>query len=128
MSTPSVAHRDPAISAVVLARTPLHYHEGADPGLDRPAHVRADSSLAWVPGGIAVVQDDANFLAVHDPDNRRTRSIALPVGDQGADSSTTGGATRSTGPISRRAFRSSAKATRSSSRSARARASVAIAS
>ena len=66
MSTPSVAHRDPAISAVVLARTPRHYHEGADPGLDRPAHVRAGSSLAWVPGGIAVVQDDANFLAVHD--------------------------------------------------------------
>jgi hypothetical protein len=45
--------------------------------------VRAGSSLSWVPGGIAVVQDDANFLAVYDPDTRRTRSIALPAGEEG---------------------------------------------
>jgi hypothetical protein len=36
-----------------------------------------------VPGGIAVVQDDANFLAVHDPESRGTRSIALPAGNEG---------------------------------------------
>jgi hypothetical protein len=37
---------DPALEARVLSRTPLRYAEGADPDLDRPAHVRAGSSLA----------------------------------------------------------------------------------
>jgi hypothetical protein len=45
------------------SRAPLRYDEGADRSLDRLEHVRAGSSLAWVPGGIAVVQDDANFLS-----------------------------------------------------------------
>jgi len=74
---------DPALEARVLSRTPLRYAEGADPHLDRPAHVRAGSSLAWVPGGIAVVQDDANFLAVVDPADARARSLTLAVGPGG---------------------------------------------
>ena len=83
MTATRTASIDVAIAAVVLSRTPLYYREGAEPALDRPAHVRAGSSMAWVPGGIAVVQDDANFLAVHDPDIRRTWSIALPAGEEG---------------------------------------------
>jgi hypothetical protein len=59
------AHRaDPALAAVVVRQAPLHYADGADPAMDRPAHVRAGSSLARVPGGIAVIQDDAARWAV----------------------------------------------------------------
>lgn len=57
-------HVDPALAAVVVRETPLFYAEGADPATDRPMHVRAGSSLARVPGGIAVIQDDANFVAI----------------------------------------------------------------
>jgi len=77
------ATHDPALVARVVARTPLRYAEGADPRLDRPAHVRAGSSLAWVPGGVAVVQDDANFLAVVDPVSGVARAIALGAGPDG---------------------------------------------
>jgi hypothetical protein len=77
------AMRDPALSATVTARTPLFYSEGPGPELDRPAHVRSGSGLAWVPGGLAVIQDDANFIAVHDPGTGRTRAITLPAGAGG---------------------------------------------
>ncbi|MFN2567122.1 MAG: hypothetical protein ABR499_19160 [Gemmatimonadaceae bacterium] len=78
-----IAREDPTLAAVVVARLPLYYREGADPSVDRPAHVRAGSSLAWVPGGIALVQDDANFLAVVDPRDGTARAIALPAGYAG---------------------------------------------
>ena len=71
------------LEATVESSTPLHYTAGADPALDRPAFVRAASSLAWVPGGIALIQDDANFIGVFDPDGSRTRAIALPAGHEG---------------------------------------------
>ena len=63
-----------------MARSPLHYDEGADLSLDRPAHVRAGSSLARVPGGFALIQDDANFVAVIDRTGSSVRAIALPAG------------------------------------------------
>ena len=74
---------DNGLEAVVESRMPLHYAEGADAALDRPAAVRSASSLAWVPGGVAVVQDDANFIGVFDPNGARTRAIALPPGHEG---------------------------------------------
>jgi hypothetical protein len=74
---------DPALAAVVVDRARLHYAAGADATLDRPAHVRAASSLAWVPGGIALVQDDVNFIAVVDPHGRHVRAIPLPAGEAG---------------------------------------------
>lgn len=77
------AAADPALTARVLTRVPLHYEEGPDSGLDRPAFVRAGSSLAWSAGGIVVFQDDVNFLAVFDPVTRRTRAITLPAGARG---------------------------------------------
>ena len=80
---PRTAARDPFLSAVVIDQRPLYYAEGADPSLDRPAYVRAGSSLAWVPGGIAVIQDDANFLALIDPKSGAVRSVALPAGKDG---------------------------------------------
>ena len=53
--------------ARVIARRPMRYRAGADPSIDRPAHVRAASAL--VPWGdrLIVAQDDAAFLAIVDP-------------------------------------------------------------
>ena len=83
MPSPLLATPDPRLSARVVDRRPLRYADGADPRLDRPAHVRAGSGLAWVPGGIAVVQDDANFLAVVEPGSGLARGITLAAGPDG---------------------------------------------
>ena len=36
-----------------------------------------------VPGGIAVIQDDANFIGLLDPESGRISSVTLPAGDGG---------------------------------------------
>jgi len=77
------ATMDRGLEAIVESCMPLRYAEGADAVLDRPAAVRSASSLAWVPGGVALVQDDANFIGVFDPDGARVRAIALPAGYEG---------------------------------------------
>lgn len=74
---------DPTLAAVVTSRTPILYGEGADAALDRPTYVRAGSSLARTRDGIAVVQDDANFIAIVDPLTGRARAITLPAGHGG---------------------------------------------
>ena len=71
------------LEAIVESCIPLRYAAGADATVDRPALVRSASSLAWVPGGIALIQDDANFVGVFDPNGARTRAIALPPGHEG---------------------------------------------
>jgi hypothetical protein len=48
----------------VVSRTPLLYRDGADPKLDRPGHVRAGSALVVWGEHLAVIQDDASFLAL----------------------------------------------------------------
>ncbi len=77
-----VAVRDDSLRATVVARKPLLYGDGADAALDRPAHVRAASSLARIGDALVVVQDDANFLGVLRP---RSDAIAvtLPPGRDG---------------------------------------------
>jgi hypothetical protein len=77
------AVEDPALVARVVSRRPLLYAVGADPEADRPAHVRAGSSLAWVDGRLAVVQDDANFVALVDPATLRADAVHLPAGHEG---------------------------------------------
>ncbi len=79
---------DSSMSARVVTRRALLHDDGADLAIDRPAHVRAGSGLvlAAVDGGalLCVVQDDAAFLALVDPQGvggRGTRAIALPVSD-----------------------------------------------
>jgi hypothetical protein len=62
----------------VIRRTPLLYRRGADPELDRPAHVRAGSALAFFGGKLAVVQDDANFLALIDPETGQVDDLPFP--------------------------------------------------
>ncbi len=52
--------------ARVVRRWPLGYSHGADAAQDRPAHVRAGSGLALWRGQLAVVQDDALFVALVD--------------------------------------------------------------
>lgn len=67
------------MSARVVARTPLLYADGADEKLDRPGHVRAGSALVAWKGHLAVVQDDACFLAVIDRKSKRVHDIPFPV-------------------------------------------------
>jgi hypothetical protein len=77
------ARHDASLSARILRSVPLLYAEGADPSLDRPAHVRSASGITRVEGAIAVVQDDANFVAVVDAATGRARAITLPAGEGG---------------------------------------------
>lgn len=77
------AQHDPALTATILSRRPLRYRTVAHPSLDRPALVRAGSSLTWVGARLGLVQDDANFVALVDPRTGLARSITLPPGAEG---------------------------------------------
>ena len=77
------ARHDAELTATILSRRSLRYRTVAHPALDRPAHVRAGSSLTWVGARLGVVQDDANFVALVDPRTGLARSIALPAGEEG---------------------------------------------
>lgn len=61
----------------------MRYSAGADASIDRPEHVRAASGIAWIGARLAVVQDDANFLALVDPDTGMADAITLPAGAGG---------------------------------------------
>lgn len=74
---------DPGLRAVVLSRTPLRYAEGAHLPSDRPAHVRAGSGLTWIGERLALIQDDANFVALIDPVSLLVSAVALPAGEGG---------------------------------------------
>ncbi|HEY0024921.1 MAG TPA: hypothetical protein VGB24_18550 [Longimicrobium sp.] len=76
-------YQDPALRARVVRSIPLLYTNGADPALDRPAHVRAGSGVARIGGMLAVVQDDSNFIALVDPECYAARSLTLPPGEGG---------------------------------------------
>lgn len=75
--------RSAAWSARIVSRRPLLYRRGADPTLDRPAHVRAASGLCWVGQRLVVVQDDARFLGVVDPGDAHVDDVPLPPGPGG---------------------------------------------
>ncbi len=62
----------------VVRRVALHYVGGADAALDRPAHVRAASGLAWLGDHLAAVSDDASFLGLVDPSSGATQPITIP--------------------------------------------------
>jgi hypothetical protein len=75
------ARLDPALRVRVTSTRELHYRDAAIPGEDRPPHVRAASGIAMVGGRLAVVQDDASFIALVGPGG--AMSIALPRGRAG---------------------------------------------
>ena len=75
---------DSALEARIVRRVAMRYADGADPTLDRPEHIRAASSVTWVGQRLAVVQDDANFLALVDPATGLAESITLPAGKDDA--------------------------------------------
>lgn len=74
---------DPTLGARIVRRVPLRYADGADAATDRPAHVRAASGLAWVGDRLAIVQDDANFIALVDPGSGHAGVVTLPAGRHG---------------------------------------------
>jgi hypothetical protein len=85
----TIARLDPGASVRVTGRTPLSYARGrallgADEAADRPAHVRAGSSLAWFDGRWVVTQDDTNVLALLDPTTGDVTPLLLPRGAGGA--------------------------------------------
>jgi hypothetical protein len=75
--------RDERLAARVVRSAPLLYAAGADESLDRPAHVRSASALVRVAGRLVAVQDDANFLAILDPQTWRAVPVTLPAGADG---------------------------------------------
>jgi hypothetical protein len=77
------ATHDPTMSAIVTSAMPLRYDAGADATIDRPAHVRAGSGLARIRGGVALIQDDANFVALVERDPWRVRGVNLDAGHEG---------------------------------------------
>jgi hypothetical protein len=84
------AQHDPALVIRMVRQLPLHYSDGADLTLDRPGHVRAGSGLAWVGERLAVVQDDANFIALVDPVSGQATAVVLPAGENGVRQFDTG--------------------------------------
>ncbi len=78
---PEAARVEPSLAARVVARTALLYREGGDTAVDRPAHVRAGSALAFFRERLVVVQDDANFIAFIEPATKRAEALALPSDD-----------------------------------------------
>src|SRR5688572_15467550 len=84
MTRTVTGRQDAALHARVVRTTELRYAAGADAALDRPAHLRAGSGIAWVGGRLAVVQDDAAFLAWVDPATGLADSLPLLRGADGA--------------------------------------------
>ncbi len=69
------------LRATVEREVAMRYRDGADAGTDRPAFVRAGSGVTWWQGRLAVVQDDAAFIALVDPETGLADAIALPSTD-----------------------------------------------
>jgi hypothetical protein len=70
---------DPALDAFASSPRALRYSAGPDPALDRPGHVRAASSASFIGARLAIVQDDANFLALVDPGDPSSEVRAIPL-------------------------------------------------
>jgi len=75
------AQLDPALGIRVLGSRALRYETRGELGEDRPAHVRAASGLAMIGGRLAVIQDDAAFIAFVAGDE--VSAVPLPRGAGG---------------------------------------------
>jgi hypothetical protein len=74
-----VARPDPSLSAQVIRREPLLYSDAVHETEDRPAFVRAASGLARFGDSLAIVQDDASFVAIRNAQGH-VRAIPLTSG------------------------------------------------
>ena len=74
---------DPKLEARVTERLAMVYEDGPSDEEDRPPHVRAASGLSAFREYLAVIQDDANWLALIDAD-QRILAVPLPPGPSGA--------------------------------------------
>ncbi|MCC6623046.1 MAG: hypothetical protein IT385_17440 [Deltaproteobacteria bacterium] len=75
----STEHHPLNDTAFVASRRPILWEDPLrDDAPDRTPHVRAASGIGWVGDRLAVIQDDASYLALVDPKTARARSIALP--------------------------------------------------
>ena len=73
----------PGLAWRVVRRVELRYRGGCDPDHDRPAHVRAASALTCWRGAVAVVSDDASFVATVDVATGLCDAVALPAAADG---------------------------------------------
>lgn len=76
------AHEEPRWDARVVARHDMTYREGPSDEDDRPPHVRAASGLSAFRETLAVIQDDANWLALIDAD-QQISAVPLPPSPSG---------------------------------------------
>ena len=83
MGSPRYATIEAGWQAVVTHRRALWYSDGGNERDDLPAHVRAGSGLAWIGERLAVVQDDARFVALVTVAGAKIEAIALPRGEGG---------------------------------------------
>lgn len=83
MTNTITARYDEALAAHIVARTPMVYQDEVRSEFGRPAHVRAASSLAFFCEHLAIIQDDANFLAMVDPADHAARTVVLPESESG---------------------------------------------
>jgi hypothetical protein len=74
---------DPKLKARITESLPMIYQEGESVEEDRPAHVRAASGMSAFKEYLAVIQDDANWLALIDGDQQVT-AVPLPPSPKGA--------------------------------------------
>jgi hypothetical protein len=81
MSEHKIARQDPALSARIVRRLEMTYADGPSEADDRPPHVRAASGLVAFREYLAVIQDDANWLALIDEDDR-VHALPLPPGPE----------------------------------------------
>jgi hypothetical protein len=72
-----------ALEARIVGRLVMRYATASLAADDRPAHVRAASGLTWVGDRLAVIQDDASFLALVDPETGLAQAFPLPAGTDG---------------------------------------------
>ena len=83
MSDARIARKDPALSARIVRELELTYADGPSDADDRPPHVRAASGLVAFKEYLAVIQDDANWLALIDDDDQ-VHALPLPPGPEGS--------------------------------------------
>ncbi|HVF83163.1 MAG TPA: hypothetical protein VM913_03210 [Sphingomicrobium sp.] len=76
------AAEEPRWKARVIARHEMTYRDGPSDEDDRPPHVRAASGLSAFRECLAVIQDDANWLALIDADQQIT-AVPLPPSPDG---------------------------------------------